>query len=107
MATPSLSYDPATLLLMYDGTIAINRAANNPASGLFEHSLVKKYVLNDVKPANTGAKNTHTLRMSTGKAKKSATHLIEAEVIIIPGKIVPPMTRPKGYQDSESNQFQN
>ena len=31
MATPSLSYDPATDLEMYDGTLAANRAANSPA----------------------------------------------------------------------------
>ncbi len=31
MATPSLSYDPATLRLMYDGTIATNAALMRPA----------------------------------------------------------------------------
>ena len=61
----------------------------------------------EVRPANIGAMKTHTLRMSTGKEKKSATHFILAEVTMRPGKIVPPMTLPRGYHDSLSNQFQN
>ena len=31
MATPSLSYEPATLRLMYDGTMATNAALMSPA----------------------------------------------------------------------------
>src|SRR5450830_521006 len=91
---------------MYDGTIDINKAAKSPASGLFEHSLVKKYVEIDVRPANTGAMKTHTFLMSIGKDRKSEIHLMEADVTMMPGKMVPPMTRPSGYQDSLSNQFQ-
>jgi len=60
-----------------------------------------------VNPAKTGAIKTHTFLMSTGKARKSAVHLKLAAVAIMPGNIVPPMTRPRGYQLSLSNQFQN
>ena len=85
----------------------MKRAERRPASGLFVHSLVKKYVEIDVRPAKTGARNTQTLRISIGNERKSAIHLIDADVTIIPGKIVPPITLPKGYHDSLSNQFQN
>ena len=58
------------------------------------------------KPAKTGARKTQILRISIGKKSASKVHFIEAAVPMIPGKIVPPMTRPSGYQDSESYQFQ-
>ena len=57
-------------------------------------------------PAKTGARKTQILRISIGKKSASKVHFIEAAVPIIPGKMVPPMTRPSGYHDSESYQFQ-
>jgi hypothetical protein len=92
---------------MYEGTIEMKRAAKSPASDLLVHSLVKKYVEIDVNPAKTGARKTHTFLISIGKERKSAIHLILADVTMIPGKMVPPITLPRGYQDSLSNQFQN
>jgi len=92
---------------MYEGTIEMKSADKRPASERLVHSLVKKYVEMEVKPANTGAKKMHTFLISIGKERKSATHLMLAEVTMIPGKIVPPMTLPRGYQNSLSNQFQN
>ena len=85
----------------------MNRAAKRPVSDLLVHSFAKKKVEIEVSPAKTGARKTHTLRMSTGNARKSPIHLMLAEVTMIPGKIVPPITLPSGYQDSLSNQFQN
>lgn len=63
----------------------INRAARRPVSLLFVHSLARKKVETEVRPAKIGAKKTHTFLMSTGKHKKSATHLKEAAVAINPG----------------------
>ena len=84
----------------------MKRAASSPASDLLHASFVKKKVAMEVKLANIGAIKTQTFLMSTGNEKNSAVHLKEAAVAMRPGKIVPPMTLPRGNQDSESNQFQ-
>ena len=57
------------------------------------------------KPAKTGARKTQIFRMSIGRNSASRLHLKVAAVPMMPGKIVPPMTRPSGYHDSESYQF--
>ena len=67
MATPSLSYDPATLLEIYEGTIDMKSAAKRPAPFFPVASFVNRYVARAVNPANDGAKKTHTFLMSTGK----------------------------------------
>ena len=59
-----------------------------------------------VNPAKTGAKNTQIFLISMGRKRASKVHFAVAAVPMIPGKIVPPMTRPRGYHDSESYQFQ-
>ena len=74
IATPSLSYEPATLLEMYDGITAMKSAAKSPASALFVHSLVKKYADIAVKPENTGARKTQMFLISIGKAIASRNH---------------------------------
>lgn len=66
MLTPSLSYDPATDLEIYEGTIEMNKAENKPASVFFVTSVAKRYADIDVKEENIGAKKTQTFRISTG-----------------------------------------
>ena len=84
----------------------MNKAAKRPASARLVHSLVKKKVEMAVNPENTGARKTQIFLMSIGSETASRSHLVLAAVPIIPGKTVPPITLPRGYQDSESYQFQ-
>lgn len=70
IATPSLSYEPATLLEIYEGTIDMNKAANSPDPFLPVASFVNKQVANAVNPANEGAKKTQTFLISTGNPIK-------------------------------------
>jgi hypothetical protein len=79
IATPSLSYEPATDRDMYPGTIAMNAAAYKPAKRneqvkkCVKHSRcapdderssrVNRYVANAVSDANVGAKKTQMLRI--------------------------------------------
>lgn len=58
-------------------------------------------------PAKKGPVNTHTSLKDTMADSFSRMVYIAAAVNMMPGYTVPPMTRPKGYHESESNQFQN
>jgi hypothetical protein len=80
-------------------------AASNPAPSPLI-SLVKRYVAKAVKPLNPGANMTHTFRISTGKLIILKSLWKIAEVTMRPGYKVPPATRPSGYHERESNQFQ-
>ena len=44
--------------------------------------------------------------MSIGNEMKSAMYFNHTDVNMMPGYTVPPTTRPSGYHDSESYQFQ-
>lgn len=50
---------------------------------------------------------TQTFRMSTGMLMSRNPFQIRPEVTMIPGYMVPPTTRPRGYHAVGSNQFQN
>lgn len=69
------------------------------------HSFVKKYVTIAVRPEKVGAKKTQMFLISMGIDIASRNHLALAAVPIIPGKMVPPITLPRGYHDSLSYQF--
>lgn len=81
-------------------------AASNPAPSV-AISRVKRYVARAVNPLNPGANKTQTLRISTGRFTSHKSLWMTAEVTMRPGYNVPPATRPSGYHDLESNQFQN
>ena len=51
----------------------------------------------DVKAENTGAVNTQTFLISTGKHNFSKIQWTNAAVAINPGYTVPPTTLPRGY----------
>jgi hypothetical protein len=85
IAIASLSYDPATDLEMYPGTIEIKRAEINPASDLPTTSFAKKYIEIEVNPAKTGAKKTHTFLISIGNKRVFNIQCNPAEVNINPG----------------------
>jgi len=101
-------YNLLSIVLQSDvpGAMPINAAASNPApSSLI--SRVNRYVASAVSPLNPGASKTHIFRMSTGKLINRSVLWMTAEVTMRPGYNVPPATRPRGYHERESNQFQN
>ena len=57
---------------MYEGTIDMNKAANNPDPFFPVASFVNRYVARAVSPANEGAKKTQTFLISTGNPIKWA-----------------------------------
>ena len=63
MATPSLSYDPATLRLMYDGTIATNAALIRPAPVL-RTSCTPRHLLSETAMLYTACNEVHGLEQS-------------------------------------------
>ncbi len=60
-----------------------------------------------VKLLNSGARKTHTSRMSMVMLRAWSTWWSTDEVSMRPGKIVPPIMRPSGYHAVASNQLWN
>ena len=83
----------------------MNKAAIRPVSVLPFIYLVILQPKKQVRQENTGAVKTHICLISIGINNNSNMFFTITVVYIKPGNIVCPTNRPKGYQDSESNQY--
>ena len=89
---------------MYDGTTEMSAADASPAPGP-RTSRMNRKVARAQNAANTGAVNTHTSWTCIGILSQVSRFHIAPAVKIRPGYIVPPITRPSGYQVNESKKF--
>jgi len=89
---------------MYDGTTEMSAADTNPAPEP-RTSLMNKNVANAQNAAKTGAVKTQTSWTSMGMCIQLSKFHTAPAVKMRPGYIVPPMTRPSGYQVNESKKF--